>query len=112
MPSILANEALRTYEHTSPITQPGPGTSWLSKPEVPTTSEILNIAGDEFVDIPGNKIDGPWSSKEDYIGTHYELLREDAVAPLRDAVADVRENPRMKDDTNLCIYENVGKASS
>ncbi|KAH0537467.1 hypothetical protein FGG08_005730 [Glutinoglossum americanum] len=109
MASIPANEAIRAYGRTS---QTGSGESWLSKPEIPTTSEILGVAGDKFMDIPGNKIDGPWSSKEDFISTHYELLREDAVAPLRDAVADVKENPQMKDDANLCIYDNVSKIFS
>ncbi|KAH0553251.1 hypothetical protein GP486_006591 [Trichoglossum hirsutum] len=107
MSPVPANEALRSYWRNVPAVQSGSSEAWLSKPEVPTTSEILNIAGDQFVDIPDNKIDGPWPSKEDYIGTHYELLREDAVAPLRDAVAEVKENPRMKDNSDICIYDNA-----
>lgn len=33
------------------------------------------------------------SDAEAYLGAHYELLREDAVKPLRDAVGVVRAMP-------------------
>jgi hypothetical protein len=41
-----------------------------------------------------------------YLSGHYELL-EDSVAPLRDAVAYVRDNPNMMDSSIMAIYEKV-----
>jgi len=42
-----------------------------------------------------------------YLGSHYELLREDAYSTLRDATLSVRLTPDMDDLTEICIYENV-----
>ena len=42
-----------------------------------------------------------------YLGSHYELLREDAYSTLRDATLSVRMTPDMDDLTEICIYENV-----
>lgn len=72
--------------------------SWLQKPEIPTPEEILPSSSDEdCVELMPNRIDGPWTSKDSYLRAHYELLREDAVAPLRDAVAYFRNDPQMVD---------------
>lgn len=38
-------------------------------------------------------INGAYDSIEDYLSTEYELLREDALRPLREAVAEVRKDP-------------------
>ncbi|KAL4877475.1 P-loop containing nucleoside triphosphate hydrolase protein [Aspergillus karnatakaensis] len=79
---------------------------WNLKPEIPTSDEILG-SEDEFVDLMPNRIVGPWDSKDSYLKAHYELLREDAVAPLRDAVAIFRNNPDMNDDKKVSIYEKA-----
>lgn len=85
--------------------------TWTAKPELPSPDEILGIEDGinpgEAVYLMPNQISGPWESTETYLKTHYELLREDAVAPLRDAVAYVRQSPRMKDTQDICIYEKV-----
>ncbi|ODH26661.1 hypothetical protein ACO22_04493 [Paracoccidioides brasiliensis] len=88
------------------------GHSWTAKPELPTANEILGIdenngCADGSVNLLANKVQGSWPSTEIYLRTHYGLLREDAVAPLRDAVAYAKEDPRMKDSTDVCIYEKV-----
>jgi helicase required for RNAi-mediated heterochromatin assembly 1 len=88
--------------------------SWLSRREIPTSAELLgNVVdaddgdGGDELEVPVNVVQGSWGSKE-YLSTHYELLREcGAVAPLRDAVAEVREVPSMMDSQAICIYENV-----
>ncbi|PYH48749.1 putative DEAD box helicase involved in nonsense mediated decay [Aspergillus saccharolyticus JOP 1030-1] len=83
---------------------------WLNRPELPSSEEIMGTVDandDDFVDLVPNNIFGPWESKNAYLKAHYELLREDAVAPLRDAVAHVRENPRMMDNKVASIYEKV-----
>ncbi|KAL4821178.1 P-loop containing nucleoside triphosphate hydrolase protein [Aspergillus spinulosporus] len=79
---------------------------WLFKPELPSSDEIFGSDG-EFVDLEPNKIDGPWASKDTYLKAHYELLREEAVAPLRDAVAIFRSDPDMSDDKYVAVYEKV-----
>lgn len=76
---------------------------WRRRPEVPTTKELLR----EDVYLPGNIIDGPYDSVDEYLEAHYELLREDAFGGLRDAVAHVRENPESNDTQDISIYENV-----
>ncbi|THC96420.1 hypothetical protein EYZ11_004117 [Aspergillus tanneri] len=83
---------------------------WLRKPEVPTPEEIMDTDCDEnseYIELIPNKIMGPWKSKEEYLKAHYELLREDAVAPLRDAVAYVKNDPQMSDSQSVAIYEKV-----
>ncbi|KAI9832987.1 MAG: hypothetical protein M1826_000766 [Phylliscum demangeonii] len=64
-------------------------------------------SGQDAIDIPVNIIHGPWASRADYLRAHYELLREDAIAPLRDAVAAVRETPEMEDGKAASIYDKV-----
>ncbi|PGH16781.1 hypothetical protein AJ80_05096 [Polytolypa hystricis UAMH7299] len=82
------SKAIRNYVEASRV--PGPDNSWQGRPEIPTADEILATEDDSNdIEIPANLIRGPWPSSEVYLKAHYELLREDAVAPLRDAVAYV-----------------------
>jgi hypothetical protein len=87
--------------------------SWLGRREIPSPKE-LNGDGDDDpdaeIEIPVNKISGPWDSVTEYLSGHYRLLREDAVAPLRNVVSEVRvETGIMEKDSqeNACIYEKV-----
>ena len=91
--------------------------NWRKLQEVPSAKEILSeglkayeghgqIPGEE-PQLPENIVDSPWVSKEKYVSTHYQLLREDVVAPLRNAVASYRANPMMNDDDCVSIYTNV-----
>ncbi|MCJ1468415.1 hypothetical protein MMC07_007043 [Pseudocyphellaria aurata] len=88
--------------------------SWLSKSEIPSSSEINgegeNTEEDESVSVPVNKVHGPWESKEEYLSGHYLLLREDAVTSLRNVVSELRNEPDiMEEDSqeNASIYEKV-----
>lgn len=76
---------------------------WLFKSEVPTSAEIL-ADEDEPVELLENRLSRPWPSRKKYLETHYELLREDAVSPLRDAVCQFKRTPDMSDDRQLVIY--------
>jgi helicase required for RNAi-mediated heterochromatin assembly 1 len=80
--------------------------AWLSLTEMPTNSEIGDT-GDEDVALAANKIKGKWKSKEKYLRAHYELLREDAVSPLREAVDTFRQDPDMMDSQSVSIYEKA-----
>ena len=66
-----------------------------------------STADDDCIDLMPNNVVGPWPSKDLYLKAHYELLREDAVAPLRDAVAYVREDSQMMDSQTVAVYEKV-----
>ena len=82
--------------------------AWTSRSEVPTSEEI---AGDEDeIPISCNKLVDPWASREEYLETQYQLLREDAVSPLRDAVSEMRAEPYIEEKNsqeNAAIYERV-----
>ena len=101
--------------------------SWRKLPEVPDQSEIMpavdenrnrNQTEDWFqyqVDpmyentsrLPVNTVLGPWASKSEYIGAHYQILREDAVASLRNSVKEFKKHPEMNDSGDTCIYTSV-----
>jgi helicase required for RNAi-mediated heterochromatin assembly 1 len=101
--------------------KPVTGGAWLDKPEIPIPSEILcekpvysssNEALIEVVEsIRPHKIEGAYEDNEDYLRTKYELLREDAVRPLREAIDEIRADP-FKDEAeynnrSIGIYDPV-----
>lgn len=65
-----------------------------------------DLSGEEL-NLTTNQIHGPWSSTEQYLETHHNLLREDGVGNLRDAVAAFRERPGAFDSKSFVIYERV-----
>jgi len=79
---------------------------WRSLPEIPSSSEICLTDGNTIV-LPPNRIDKPWSRNDRYLKAHYKLLREDATAPLREAIDKFRKDPERMDDNDLRIYEQV-----
>lgn len=107
------NHAIREYFATAVASEGDPlpkgqKDDWRTKPELPTTEEILGSdesSTDIFL-LPNN-ISGPWPSTELYLSAHYNLIREDAIAHLRDAVLYVRTYPEMQEDANISIYEKV-----
>lgn len=84
--------------------------AWMLKHEFPTAEEILGSDGRAGGLLEPNKIQGPWSSAKKYLRTHYDLNREDVIAPLRNSVAYFREHRQMNDSKNFCIYEKVCRA--
>ncbi|KAL2160979.1 hypothetical protein VTH06DRAFT_8691 [Thermothelomyces fergusii] len=82
---------------------------WQSKPEFPTAAEILATQS-EIEDLPGNPVDVPWASKDDYLTAQYEILRCEATEGLRYSVrsfADHRRKETMMDDDFTNIYTKV-----
>ncbi|GES83506.1 DEAD box helicase [Rhizophagus clarus] len=71
-------------------------------PIIPTEKELL---APQPRDIPVNKIDGPYESLDEYLETHYELLREDCLRPLRQGIQLLRE--KADEIPTLRIYEKV-----
>ncbi|CAG8245566.1 unnamed protein product [Penicillium olsonii] len=79
--------------------------NWQSKSEIHSQEEILGT--DKPHSLVPNIPDASWPSSEEYLQAHYNLLREDAVTPLRDAVAMVQDNPLQADEKGVAVYENV-----
>jgi len=113
--SARSHHGIREYVNFSISS---PDQPWLELPELPMAEEVGGFVGDkpaklEHVLRP-NKIVGPWGSKEEYLRSHYELLREDAVAPLRGAVEEFHAKPNMMEKDSMehaGIYEKVGYGS-
>ena len=87
---------------------------WLRKREIPSSLEIKgedeNATIEEAIELDVNRVHIAWESKEKYLESHYRLLREDAITPLRNAVAEVRQNPYLTEEDsfeNAAIYEKV-----
>lgn len=102
---------------------------WRNLPEVPTKDEInrdydplrpdsrfgRDLKWNDYqrepeyphAVLPHNIIDGPWPSKLDYVSAHYKILREDAIAPLRNAVMSYKLKPSMMEDQTTSIYTHV-----
>jgi helicase required for RNAi-mediated heterochromatin assembly 1 len=103
--------------------------AWRNLPEVPTQGEVMPACNDHNSDktrsepwdryqqehaiyepnpnLPHNIVDGPWPSKEAFVGAQYQILREDAIAGLRRSVADIKATPNMQDSKDTCIYDHV-----
>jgi helicase required for RNAi-mediated heterochromatin assembly 1 len=97
---------------------------WRNLPEIPDKSEIMPKENERDrykveewndyqkdpvydVNLPVNIIDKPWPSKEEYISAHYQILREDAIASLRNSVKSFKRNPEMDDDNFTHVYTSV-----
>lgn len=117
-----ANKAIRQYFNDSGVAPAESGThpartsaKWIDIPEIPTEEELMGLFGiyrEQEVLLRPNLISQPWRSTEEYLEAHYKLLREDTVAPLRDAIAWVRANPDTFDNKDIAIYEKVSVYSS
>lgn len=100
------NRDIRAYVAAANA-QPADGVkAWLLKTEVPTADEILENE-DETVQLFENRLDKPWPNRKKYLETHYELLREDAISPLRDAVHQFKNTPDMSDDSQIAVYDKA-----
>lgn len=100
------NRDIRAYVDAANASPAAGAKPWLLKSEVPTSSEILEDE-DEPVQLSENRLTRPWPNRKKYLETHYELLREDAISPLRDAVHQFKSTPQMVDDSQLAVYTKV-----
>ncbi|KAF2272378.1 P-loop containing nucleoside triphosphate hydrolase protein [Westerdykella ornata] len=99
------------------------GGNWVSKPEIPTPDEIMMPSHavdnrETIIDVTEgksplrpNKVLGAYESIDEYLGTQYDLIREDAIGPLREAVRQVRESPYLDEveyeGGSIGLYEPV-----
>ena len=104
--NLSLNVEIRNYfKRTEKIQSKSSKDTWLDNKELPGNDEIFGAG--ESIELPPNKINGIWKSTDRYLKCHYELLREDAVSPLRDAVDVFRRDPEMLDDRTVNVYEKV-----
>ena len=98
---------IREYVHAANAPAPsGSKYAWLGREEIPTSAEMIEDE-DQCVELVRNRLDRPWPNTRKYLSTHYALLREDTVAPLRDAISKFKKTPNMDDEGQVAIYEKV-----
>lgn len=106
-PDVSLNTGIRQYmREQQEIASTNDKERWLDMPEIPT-SEELHLGDDTVVDLLPNKVSNKFKSVRSYLKTHYQLLREDAASPLRDAIDKYRKDPSTLDDHDLSVYEKV-----
>lgn len=104
---VMADPAIQQYiRKQDQILEEAEPEDWLSVPEIPPPSELCVAAG-VSIPLPRNRVDQPWPKGEKYLKAHYKLLREDTVAPLREAIQRFRQHPDRLDDRDIKIYEQV-----
>jgi helicase required for RNAi-mediated heterochromatin assembly 1 len=74
-------------------------------PIIPTEKELLAPQPNDIPVNKTNKTDGPYESIDEYLKTHYELLREDCLRPLREGIQLLRD--KADEIPSLRIYEKV-----
>jgi helicase required for RNAi-mediated heterochromatin assembly 1 len=114
-----SNNDIREYFQLARM--PVVGGAWLDMPEIPSPSEILRAdsntkrSNESLIEVEDtlrpHKPEGAYKDNEDYLGTKYEILREDAVRSLREIIDEVRTDP-FKDeaeysDQSIGIYDPV-----
>lgn len=110
-PSMVLNKSIREYFGT--FNRPVDLSNWTGYRDIPSSQEIFDSGRQhhhEDVEVSENIVVGPYESRDDYLERHYTLLREDAVAPLRNAVSEVQSNPHLVEVDSrdgACIYEKV-----
>jgi hypothetical protein len=104
------NRHIRDYASAAKLPLAESAKPWLRKPEIPTSEEILENE-EEAVELSENRLSRPWPSRKKYLETHYELLREDAISPLRDAVLQFKRTPDMMDNQQLAVYDKASHST-
>ncbi|KAJ1619022.1 hypothetical protein T492DRAFT_1151032 [Pavlovales sp. CCMP2436] len=77
--------------------------AWREMPTFPLAAEVLGKEGGPL--LRKNNVTGTYASVAEYLATHFWLLREDCVAPLRDGIAAYRAG--RLDDRDMHVYEEV-----
>ena len=110
-PSVTLNLSIREYAKIAG--QPADVSHWTGFREIPSPSEVFDEGRTQHgttLELTENTVVGPYISKEEYLEAHYRLLREDAVAPLRDVVSEIQVYPYLMEkdsDNSAYIYEKV-----
>ena len=74
-----ANRSIRAY-YQDAANSNGDGSTWFTQPEIPPVTEFWQPDADwvdEPIEMDENNVVGPYESREQYLETHYRLMRED-----------------------------------
>nr|POF22193.1 helicase required for rnai-mediated heterochromatin assembly 1 [Quercus suber] len=112
LPQQLNNQIRLYYEGSS---TPSGTLPWLAREETPSSAEVMDVdrldpSSADLVELVPNKPEGAWDSKEAYLSAQYELAREEAVRPIREAVSRVRSLPNGDEDAlhgAVGVYEKA-----
>lgn len=91
--------------------------SWRQLSELPSSIEInsdqLNRHSNDLSlqGLPEVIVNGPPESKEAHIKAQYQLLRFDAIYPLRNAVHEYKRSPGINDTHSTLVYTHVSFSS-
>ncbi len=113
---MRVNPAIREYQKIAD--EPCNHDHWSGFREVPAAAEVWSAGRqghDDPVELEPNVVAGPYTSIGDYLERHYLLLREDAVAPLRNAVSEVQAYPHILERDSredAYVYERVSGSLS
>ena len=87
---------------------------WLNLPDIPSEEEIGWLVDGQFcvpkIVVFKNRLEGPFVDKVEYLKIHADLIRNDGIYPLREAVDEFRLSPSMvESDTSgsTRIYDDV-----
>jgi len=109
---MTTNPSIREYFNTS--NQPRDCSHWTGFRDIPSSLEVFDQGRKEHgedLQLSENIVVGPYASRDDYLERHYQLLREDAVAPLRDVISELQVHPYIMEkesDNSAYMYEKVG----
>ena len=110
-PFVTLNLSIREYAKAAG--QSADLSHWTAFREIPSSKEVFDAGRMEHgtaLELTENTVVGPYISKEEYLETHYRLLREDAVSPLRDVISEIQVYPHLMEkdsDNQAYIYEKV-----
>ena len=77
---------------------------WADYREVPVFPDARDVLGSAPPALPENIVEGKYAHVMQYLATHFHLLREDCLAPLRDGLAAFHRGERSFD---VQVYESV-----
>ena len=110
-PPLVTNHSIRKYLKT--FDRPVNLLDWIHYPEIPCKEEVFHSGSTNEsppIEVSANTVVGPYESKTDYLERHYTLLREDAIAPLRNVISEVQACPYLEEKDSresAFLYEKV-----
>ena len=108
-PRMVLNQSIREYFKI--LDRPADLSNWTRCQDIPLRREVFDPQNaSEAVEVSANIVVGPYESKDHYLELHYSLLREDAVAPLRNVVSEVQAYPFLEEkesQESAYLYEKV-----
>ncbi|KAH3744627.1 hypothetical protein Pelo_13974 [Pelomyxa schiedti] len=103
---VAVNSIANSHQIHTNASAPTMDSDFRSLSVFPSTDEILRVPfGNLSSNLRPNRVLGKYPSIENYLDTHFQLLREDCIAPLREGIQEyIKKQTKSRD---LRIYHNV-----